>query len=258
MPDGTIKFLNFAKGFGFISRDDEPNEPDVFFHANQRHQDEHDDPCLGIKIYFDVKKGSKGPVATNWRLTPEPEVVIDPEGDRREGYRPGVLIRYRWCDQILLGRRRGELTWLSYAIYKEPDHPNSPDWMFAYGVPQGGIEPGESCEDAIRRELTEELGDFGKLGWGDDITIKFLFKERTPFRFEKDGRSWNGKVLYAFDVVGQIPEPLWDWHDEGFLLPAPEFEGGVQTYELSEAMERIQSTQKGPKGKQLMRLLEAA
>lgn len=260
MQRGIIKFLNFEKGFGFIEADE---GPDVFFHAKQQDADERDLPRLGIPIYYDARPGSRGPVAFGWRFTPRPAVVIDSELDRREGFRPGVLIRYRWSDHVLLGTRRGDWTWLTWACHGWPDHPSSPDWMFSYGVPQGGIEPGESCEDAIRRELDEELGEY-EMGWTHNIDIRFLFAERSPFSFEKDGRLWRGKSLYAFDVVGQIPEQLWDLllgnnrdEEHGSPLPTPAFEGGIYFYKPAEAKELIQTTQRGAKGAQLIRLLEA-
>jgi len=156
--------------------------------------------------------------------------------------------------------------------------------MLSWGVPQGGIDMGETCEEAIRRELTEELGDYlaegvvekftarmspqpmGTKGWCDYIAEepRFLFKERSTFRVEKDGEVYKGKTLYAFvvDITG-MPEEAFDWmygpqQDEFRTLPCPEFEGGGQFYGLSDAIEMVRASQKGPKGSQLIRLLEEA
>jgi hypothetical protein len=81
---------------------------------------------------------------------------------------------------------------------------------------------------------------------------------------EKDGVVWKGKVLYAFVVdTDGIPDEVIDWmygyHDDEFwTLPTPEFEGGVQFYDLSEALDMVRQTQRGPKGEQLVKLLEMA
>lgn len=54
MEHGTVKFFNNAKGFGFITPDD--NGKDVFVHKN----DLIDRIKDGDKVVYDVEKGAKG------------------------------------------------------------------------------------------------------------------------------------------------------------------------------------------------------
>jgi CspA family cold shock protein len=54
MEHGTVKFFNNAKGFGFITPDD--NGKDVFVHKN----DLIDRIKDGDKVVYDVEEGPKG------------------------------------------------------------------------------------------------------------------------------------------------------------------------------------------------------
>ena len=59
MFNGTVKFYNEAKGFGFIVDDETQNE--VFLHATGLV----DKVAQNDKVTFDIKEGKKGPNATN-------------------------------------------------------------------------------------------------------------------------------------------------------------------------------------------------
>ena len=54
MEHGTVKFFNNAKGFGFITPDD--NSKDVFVHKNELIDRIKD----GDKVVFDVEESEKG------------------------------------------------------------------------------------------------------------------------------------------------------------------------------------------------------
>ena len=62
MSNGTVKFFNDAKGFGFITPDD--GGKDVFVHANGLT----DEIREGDKVVFDVEEGPKGLNATNVKI----------------------------------------------------------------------------------------------------------------------------------------------------------------------------------------------
>jgi CspA family cold shock protein len=59
MSNGTVKFFNDAKGFGFITPDD--GGKDVFVHVNGLT----DEIREGDKVAFDVEEGKKGLNAVN-------------------------------------------------------------------------------------------------------------------------------------------------------------------------------------------------
>lgn len=61
MQEGTVKFFNEAKGFGFITVDGE--EKDVFVHVSGLI----DDIKEGDKVTFQVTEGKKGPNAVDVR-----------------------------------------------------------------------------------------------------------------------------------------------------------------------------------------------
>ena len=59
MSNGTVKFFNNAKGFGFITPDD--GGKDVFVHQNELT----DEITEGDKVSYDVEESPKGLNATN-------------------------------------------------------------------------------------------------------------------------------------------------------------------------------------------------
>ena len=62
MSNGTVKFFNTSKGFGFITPDE--GEKDVFVHAN----DIVDEINEGDKVSFDIEESEKGLNAVNVKV----------------------------------------------------------------------------------------------------------------------------------------------------------------------------------------------
>ncbi|TRO83194.1 cold-shock protein [Desulfuromonas acetexigens] len=62
MAEGTVKWFNDAKGFGFIQQD---NGPDVFAHFSAISGDGFKSLAEGQRVQFDVIEGQKGPQAAN-------------------------------------------------------------------------------------------------------------------------------------------------------------------------------------------------
>ena len=62
MSNGTVKFFNNSKGFGFIAPDD--GEKDVFVHKNGLI----DQITEGDKVSYDVEEGQKGLSAVNVKV----------------------------------------------------------------------------------------------------------------------------------------------------------------------------------------------
>lgn len=108
-------------------------------------------------------------------------------GTMGKRYRPNVAAIIRRADGcVLLGQRS--------------DFPES--WQF----PQGGIDRGETPEDAIRREVLEEVGIAAE--------AYELGAKRGPYRYDfpagPDRRGFHGQEQWYFlcDLQGaQTPEP---------------------------------------------------
>ena len=62
MEEGTVKWFNGSKGFGFISR---ANGEDVFVHYKSIVGDGYKTLNDGDKVQFEVQKGPKGLQAVN-------------------------------------------------------------------------------------------------------------------------------------------------------------------------------------------------
>ena len=131
-----------------------------------------------------------------------------------DGFRPNV--------GIALGNGRGQLLWAKRV------------GMSAWQFPQGGINAGESPEQAMQRELHEELGlgpsDVEVLG----VTREWL-RYTLPVRYRRKGKvpqcigqkqKWFALRLVAADIAvrfdrGDPPEfDRWRWVD--YWLPAKE------------------------------------
>ncbi len=62
MPNGTVKWFNDAKGFGFITSED---GTDVFVHFSAVQGDGFKSLIEGDQVSFDTAEGPKGPKAEN-------------------------------------------------------------------------------------------------------------------------------------------------------------------------------------------------
>ncbi len=62
MSEGTVKWFNDGKGFGFIEQSD---GPDVFVHYSEIKDEGFKTLEEGQRVSFDVSQGQKGPQASN-------------------------------------------------------------------------------------------------------------------------------------------------------------------------------------------------
>ncbi len=62
MPNGTVKWFNESKGFGFISSEE---GDDVFVHYSSIMGDGFKSLVEGDSVSFEVEEGPKGPKAVN-------------------------------------------------------------------------------------------------------------------------------------------------------------------------------------------------
>ena len=61
MAEGTVKWFNDAKGFGFIEQD---NGPDVFVHFSEIQAEGFKSLSEGDRVSFEITDGAKGPQAS--------------------------------------------------------------------------------------------------------------------------------------------------------------------------------------------------
>ncbi len=62
MPQGTVKWFDSKKGFGFILRDD---QPDLFVHFSAINEEGFKTLYQGDKVSYEVVAGDKGEQASN-------------------------------------------------------------------------------------------------------------------------------------------------------------------------------------------------
>jgi CspA family cold shock protein len=62
MPQGTVKWFNNSKGYGFIEQE---NGPDVFVHHSGINASGFKSLKDGDRVTFDIEQGQKGPAAVN-------------------------------------------------------------------------------------------------------------------------------------------------------------------------------------------------
>ena len=63
MAQGTVKWFNNSKGFGFITQED--GGPDVFVHESEIKESETKSLKEGDRVMFNIGLGRKGPAALN-------------------------------------------------------------------------------------------------------------------------------------------------------------------------------------------------
>ena len=65
MPEGTVKWFNDTKGFGFLHSDD---GEDVFVHHSEILTEGYRSLKEGARVEFEVSQGEKGPKALKVRV----------------------------------------------------------------------------------------------------------------------------------------------------------------------------------------------
>jgi len=64
MPEGTVKWFNDSKGFGFIKADD---GQEVFVHQSEIQMEGYRTLAEGARVEFELTEGPKGPKARGVR-----------------------------------------------------------------------------------------------------------------------------------------------------------------------------------------------
>lgn len=62
MPNGTVKWFNDSKGYGFIEQE---SGPDVFVHHSAINAEGFRSLNEGDQVTFEIQQGPKGPAAVN-------------------------------------------------------------------------------------------------------------------------------------------------------------------------------------------------
>ena len=67
MAEGTVKWFNDSKGYGFIAPDE--GSKDLFVHHSSIVGDGYKSLAEGARVQFEPREGEKGPEATNVAAT---------------------------------------------------------------------------------------------------------------------------------------------------------------------------------------------
>lgn len=65
MQEGTVKWFDEDRGYGFIKLTSTPNHKDVFLHIRDLHNSGYDTVEKGDFVEFELEEGRKGERATN-------------------------------------------------------------------------------------------------------------------------------------------------------------------------------------------------
>jgi cold shock protein len=65
VAEGTVKWFNASKGYGFIAPDD--GTPDVFVHFSAIDGSGYRELAEGQRVHFEAERGQKGPQAKTVR-----------------------------------------------------------------------------------------------------------------------------------------------------------------------------------------------
>ena len=65
MPEGTVKWFNDSKGFGFIQSDE---GGDVFVHQSEIQMEGYRSLQEGARVTFEMTRGEKGPKAAKVKM----------------------------------------------------------------------------------------------------------------------------------------------------------------------------------------------
>ena len=63
MANGTVKWFNDSKGYGFITPDE--GSKDLFVHHSNIAGEGFKSLAVGARVSYDAREGAKGPEATN-------------------------------------------------------------------------------------------------------------------------------------------------------------------------------------------------
>lgn len=124
-------------------------------------------------------------------------------------HEPGALDLYRPCVGVALFNAEGQV-WVGKRV-AEPDH----DLEYSWQMPQGGIDAGESPEEAALRELWEETGaDRADIiaatdGWLTYDLPAHLLGNRKKGKFIGQKQKW-----FALRFLGKDEDFQLDLHEK--------------------------------------------